>query len=232
MDYQLINSQVDSTASIYQGARVQNSQLAEHTVVGNFSRVDSSVLAPYCRVDRNNHLFYAELGKHSYTGINTVIMHAKIGAFCSVSWNVSIGGANHDYTRVTQHSFLYNSHDKLRPLNEPVAYDRFSDPVVIGNDVWIASGAVITRGVTIGDGAVIAANAVVTKDVPPYAIVGGVPAKVLKYRFSRDIIDLLLILKWWAWSSDDIRQNYHVIQSKPTVFSLTKLLEARKASDK
>jgi len=173
MDYQLIESKVSETAKIYPGARVKASQLAMNTIVGNFSRVDGSVLADYCRIDRNNHIYCTSLGRYSYTGMGTVIMHAEIGAFCSISWGVSIGGADHDYTRMTQHSFLYNIYDKIRPNDVTVPYDRFSAPVTVGNDVWIAAGAVITRGVTINDGAVIGANAVVTKDVPPYAIVGG-----------------------------------------------------------
>ena len=150
-------------------------------------------------------------------------MCASVGQFCSISWNVSIGGANHDYSRVTQHSFLYNEHDGLRP-EQNAAYDRFSAPVIIGHDVWIASGAVITRGVTIGNGAVIAANAVVTRDVPAYAIVAGSPARAIKKRFSDDIIELLQKINWWDWSVEDIKRHYSILSQQPSIESLKTLL--------
>lgn len=229
MNYQVINSVVHETAKIYESARVKNSELSESSVVGSFSRVDDSVLSHHCRIDRNNHLYFANFGRYTYTGMNTVVMHATIGAFCSISWNVSIGGANHDYTRVTQHSFLYNSHDNLRTDESEIIYDRFSGSVKIGNDVWIASGAVITRGVTIGDGAVVAANAVVTKDVPPFAIVVGSPARVIKYRFEKQIIDILSELKWWNLDSEFITQHFDVISSQPTISSLTQMLNEARA---
>lgn len=224
MNYEIVESDVANSAMVYHGARVKESILDENSVVGNFSRVDYSKLKLYARVDRNNHLYYATLGCHSYTGMNGVLMHTTIGNFCSISWNVSIGGANHDYERVTQHSFLYNTQDKIRPDDCDIAYDRFTEKTLVGNDVWIASGAVITRGVTIGDGAIIGSNAVVTKDVPPYAIVGGVPARVIKYRFSPEVITILLRLKWWNWDIEDIKKHYSMLSEKPKIEVLKKIL--------
>lgn len=219
------NCDINPTAKLYKEVRVSHSKLQTMTSVGNFSRVDFSILHDYCRIDRNNHIYCSKIGKHSYTGMNTVIMHSEIGNYCSISWNVTIGGADHDYNRTTQHSFLYNKYDGLRPPNDEVVYDRFSDPLLIGNDVWIAAGAVITRGVKIGDGAVIGSNAVVTKDVPPYAIVVGSPAKIIKYRFDKDIIKLLLKLEWWKWPEKKITHNFKHLSSKPTISILKRLLE-------
>ncbi len=85
--------------------------------------------------------------------------------------------------------------------------------IVVGNDVWIGYEAVILAGVTIGDGAIIGARAVVTKDVPPYTIVGGVPAKPIRKRFNEEMIDTLLKLKWWDWSKERIAKNIAAIQS-------------------
>ena len=82
-----------------------------------------------------------------------------------------------------------------------------NNPVTIGNDVWIGANVCILPGISIGDGAVLAAGAVITKDVPPYAIVGGVPAKVIKYRFSEDIIKKLLKIKWWNWEEEKVKKN-------------------------
>ena len=92
------------------------------------------------------------------------------------------------------------------------AWDNKGD-IVIGNDVWIGYEAVILAGVTIGDGAVIGARAVVTKDIPPYTIVGGVPAKPIRKRFTQETIDLLLKIKWWNWPEERIRQHIAEIQS-------------------
>ena len=94
--------------------------------------------------------------------------------------------------------------------------------ITIGNDVWIGYEAVILSGVTIGDGAIIGTRAVVTKDVPPYTIVGGSPAKVLKKRFSDDIIDKLLKIKWWNWPVEKIARSLEYIQSG-NLFQLEKI---------
>ncbi|MDW5286458.1 CatB-related O-acetyltransferase [Alteromonas macleodii] len=158
--------------------------------------------------------------------MNSVVIAADIGAFCSISWNVSIGGANHDFKRVTQHSFLYNDRDKLRPLGVQSAYDRLASELKIGNDVWIAAGAVVLRGVTIGDGAVVGANAVVTKNVPPYAVVAGNPAKIIKYRFDSAVIKALTLLKWWEWSDEKIKKHYGVLSESPDLDSLNKVFSS------
>lgn len=224
MDYQVIESIIDPSASIYAGARVQKSTLGAHVVVGNFSRVDFCQLASRVRIDRNNHIFQSCIGRSTYTGMNTVLMHATIGSFCSISWNVSVGGANHDYTRVAQHSFLYNNKDNLRPDNKEIPYDRFSEPLNIGSDVWVAAGAVILRGVNIGDGAVIGANSVVTREVPPYAVVAGSPARIIKQRFEDKIVELLLELKWWEWDDSKIQDNFDILSSEPDFRRLNSFL--------
>jgi acetyltransferase-like isoleucine patch superfamily enzyme len=223
-NFSIIDSEVDKTALVYSGARVKNSLLCTGTSIGNYSRVDYSKLNEKVRIDRNNHIYQSSLARYSYTGMGVVVMHAEIGAFTSISWNVSIGGADHAYSRMTQHSFLYNDVDNIRPDTETTAYDRFVKPVTVGCDVWIAAGAVITRGVTIGHGAVIGANSVVTKDIPPYAIAVGSPAKIIKYRFSSDVISLLLELKWWDWPIAKIKANYSILVEQPKIDRLKELL--------
>lgn len=127
-----------------------------------------------------------------------------IGNFCSIARDVFIQDFGHDYKRVStfymaQRFFSGSLHDDVTSRG----------PVVIGNDVWVGKGAVILSGITIGDGAVIGANSVVTKDVPPYSIVAGVPAVVIKKRFSEDIIEKIASSKWWLWSDSDIKKNYN-----------------------
>jgi acetyltransferase-like isoleucine patch superfamily enzyme len=211
------------TVMTYKDVSVSGTLADEHVTIGDFSKVSDSKLSQAVRIDRNNGIYSSIIGRYSYTGKNTIILHAEIGAFCSISWNVTIGGADHDYSRVCQHSFLYDPRSKLRPEKFGVEYDRFSSELIIGNDVWIAAGAVIKRGVTIGDGAIIGANSVVTADVPPYAIVVGTPARVIKYRFSNEIIQALLGLKWWLWSNEKINENYAIISSQPNLKQLMEL---------
>jgi virginiamycin A acetyltransferase len=207
-------NQIDPSVKLYKDSIVLNSTLKPYVSIGDFSKVQNSVLNENVRIDRSNHIDTSSFGRFSYTGRNTVILHSEVGAFCSISWNTSIGGATHDYRRVTQHSFLYNQ-DGLRPDSEKAKYERFNEQVKIGNDVWIAAGVVITRGVVIGDGAVIGANSVVAKNVPPYAIVAGAPSKIIKYRFEKNIIELLLELKWWNWPEEKIKENYTFLAEQP-----------------
>lgn len=129
----------------------------------------------------------------------------KIGSFCSISSNVTIFlGGNHRIDWITTFPFGHIFQDELGG-NEIRGHPTTKGDVLIGNDVWIASGVTIMSGVTVGDGAVLSANANVVKDVMPYEIVGGNPAKSLKLRFDKEIIDLLLVLKWWNFPLDKIK---------------------------
>lgn len=221
----VINSKLSDSVKVYKDARVKECTMGNSSSVGDHTKMDFSRVEDYVRIDRFNHLFHAKLGRHSYTGQNTVIMHADIGRFCSISWGVTIGPANHSYDRISTHSFVYNAVDGLRPDNKEEAYNRFTTKCTIGNDVWIGTGATILRDVEIGNGAIVGAGAVVTKDVPPYAIVTGIPAKIIKYRFPEEIIEKLLELKWWNWDDETIRENYEYFAEK---VSLERLCELEK----
>ena len=129
----------------------------------------------------------------------------KLGKYCSISWNVSIGGANHDYHKVSTQPFCFKPKFGFTEIEGE--YSSFEDSLTIGNDVWIGSGSTILRGVTVGDGAVIGASSVVTEDVPAYSIVVGNPGKIIKYRFSMDIIWVLKSISWWNWAPSFIRDN-------------------------
>jgi len=131
-----------------------------------------------------------------------------IGKFCSIACSTKFlfNCANHTLKSLSTYTFpLFYEEWELEKSNITTAWDNKGD-IVIGNDVWIGYEAVIMAGVHIGDGAIIAARAVVTKDVPPYTIVGGTPAKEIRKRFDAEIIQQLLLLKWWNWSTDKIRQ--------------------------
>ena len=116
----------------------------------------------------------------------------------------------HDYRKLTTHPFLYDPCYDVFSEDEVLTYDKFSNDTEIGSDVWIGCNATILRGVTIGHGAVIGANSLVNKSVPPYAIVAGNPARIIKYRFDDEKIKWLLKLKWWEWPIEKIRKNKHI----------------------
>lgn len=212
------SSQVHNTvgqegSKIYQQCNVVDSRLGNHATVGDFSRLSNCVLGNHVAIQRNAMMYSVSMGNYSYTGKNFTAWHCSIGAFCSLSWNVSIGGANHDYSRVTTHSFLYSGDFGLMPDPEQPGYERFDNPCIIENDVWIAANVCICRGVTVHTGAVIAAGAVVTHDVEPYTIVAGVPARPIKKRFDDETIDLLLKSRWWEFSPDVIKNNFDLFNS-------------------
>lgn len=216
----------ENTSKIYKECKVVNTYLGENVTIGDYSRVFDSEFDENAALQRNSMVYAAKFGRFTYTGRNFTCWYSEIGAFCSISWNVSIGGANHDYHRVTTHSFLYSKDYGL--FDEQPGYDRFSDKCIIGNDVWIAANACICRGVTIGDGAVIAAGAVVTHDVEPYTIVAGVPAKPIKKRFSDEIIEILKKSKWWELPVDVIKENFDLFNSIPTIEIAKKIYDLRK----
>lgn len=154
------------------------------------------------------------LGYGSYIGRHCNI-NAKIGKYCSIADHIQVAFGDHPTQKYvsTSPSFLSSS-GKQNGITY-VTEDQFKNlrlvdgkyPIIIGNDVWIATGAILLGGITIGDGAIIAAGAVVTKNVEPYSIVGGVPARTIRRRFSQEEIDFLLNLEWWNRSTAWIKQH-------------------------
>ncbi|HBP43718.1 MAG TPA: acetyltransferase [Clostridiales bacterium] len=137
-----------------------------------------------------------------------------IGKFCSIACGAKFmfTSGNHSLQSLSTYTFpIFFDEWKLDKKDIKSAWDNKGD-IIIGNDVWIGYEAVIMPGVKIGDGAIIATRAVVTKDVPPYTIVGGVPARPIKKRFDDNTIDKLLKIKWWNWSKEKIKQNIFLIQ--------------------
>jgi len=154
-------------------------------------------------------------GKYTYCGFGKFHSPVNIGKYCSIGPGFSIGLTNHNISLLTTHPFVdsnmvFGGYEEYRDIdykNKLIKKqdERIAKIVNIGNDVWIGSNVNIIEGLNIGNGSVLAAGAVVTKDVPPYSVVGGVPAKIIKYRFDEDTINKLEELKWWELDLKDIK---------------------------
>lgn len=165
-----------------------------------------------CSFSRENHIFpYAHLtntslGDLTYVGGNTYVKNATIGKFCSIAADCRIGLGIHPAGLVSTHPCFYGpKHEWSIHPDKEVGLTEYKN-IEIGHDVWIGTRVIIVDGIKIGNGAIVAAGAVVTKDVPPYAIVGGVPATIIKYRFSEEEIAGLQRLEWWNWPLEKIEQ--------------------------
>lgn len=153
------------------------------------------------------------IGSYTYIGARSCIWIAKIGKFCSIGPDTKIAPGKHPTHMVSTSPIFYSKNKILGTTFTNKNLFSEQNIVNIGNDVWIGANVVISDGVTIRDGAIIGAGAVVTRDVPPYSIVGGVPAKVIRYRFSDDIIDKLLKNNWWNKNEKWLRENYELFKS-------------------
>lgn len=179
--------------TVYLNAVIKDPQIE----VGDYTIYNDFVADPL-QFEKNNVLYHYPIHREKLI----------IGKFCSIACGTKFlfNCANHTLKSLSTYTFpLFYEEWELEKANITTAWDNKGD-IVIGNDVWIGYEAVIMAGVHIGDGAIIAARAVVTKDVPPYTIVGGTPAKEIRRRFDAEEIQQLLILKWWDWSTDKIRQ--------------------------
>lgn len=150
------------------------------------------------------------MGAYSYCRTKSMSPHLQCGRYCSLATGIEFSDQEHPTKRVSTHPWTTHAHmrkfaeDEFNADWEVTYFPTLPPPPVIENDVWIGANALIRRGVTIGTGAIVAARAVVTRDVPPYAIVGGTPARVLKYRFPEQLIQRLLASKWWIYNYIDL----------------------------
>ena len=164
-----------------------------------------------CEIDKTakvgmaSNCIRVKMGRYSYMGFYNSMCDVTIGSFCSIASYCAVGGGNHPMDAVSTSPVFYAGHNSLGKnfANIPEVENK---GVVIGNDVWIGETVFINDGVKIGTGAVIGSHSVVTKDVPPYAIVAGAPAKILRYRFDDKTVEKLLESKWWEWSDDRISE--------------------------
>lgn len=179
--------------------------IEKHAVVGG-----QFTYGPGVHVCAGAFVHNVEVAGFSYIGSCSKVQNAKIGKFCSIAPEVRIGLGRHPTHFVSTYPGFYSSAASAAvSFGANKSFEEYL-PIKIGNDVYIGTRAMIMDGLVIGDGAVIAAGAVVTKDVPPYAIVGGVPAKKLKYRFSESVVERLLEIQWWNWDEAEFLARVHL----------------------
>ena len=157
-----------------------------------------------CKIEAGSSLMNVSMDRHSFCGYDCEIYNADIGAFCSIANEVVIGGGSHPTNWVSTSPVFYSGRDSVKMKYSQ--YDRTSPlRVTIGHDVWIGQKALIKQGVKIGTGAVVGMGSVVTKSVPPYAVVAGNPSRIIRYRFDGEIIERLLQSEWWLLPSTDLK---------------------------
>lgn len=185
-------------------------QLSKSPTVHPTAYVEKSLLGAWTEVGEKCQIVKSTLGDYSYIGEWGNMMYTTVGKFCSIAAFVRLNPGNHPIERPTSHHFTY------RPVRYGFADEdeaeffewRRSHAVSIGHDVWIGHGAVVMPGVTVGNGAVIGTGAVVTKDVTPYTIVGGVPAKAIRQRFNDAGIEKLERIQWWNWPREKLEERF------------------------
>ena len=199
-DLQKIYPRTGDKQTVYLKNVVTNSNIE----IGDYSMYHDFVHDP-AEFERNNVLYHYPINHDKL----------KIGKFCSIACGAKFlfNSANHTMASLSIYPFpLFFEEWGLEKQNVAESWDN-KGGIIIGNDVWIGFEAVILAGVTIGDGAIIGTQAVVTKDVPPYTIAGGIPAKPIKKRFDEDTISDLLHIKWWNWPKEKISQHIGAIRS-------------------
>jgi acetyltransferase-like isoleucine patch superfamily enzyme len=185
------------------------SNRSKHLRIGKAVHIHNTTVGNNVTFYNNAHCYDSSIGAFSYIGARSRITNCSLGCFCSIAPEVLIGlGGTHPTDLVSTHPAFYSTlmQSGVTFVNSTL-FDETSKQITIGHDVWIGTRAILVDGVSIGCGAIVAAAAVVTKDVPPYAIVAGVPAKVIRYRFSPTQIEFLLKFKWWDKSHEWLRDH-------------------------
>ncbi|WP_243652199.1 CatB-related O-acetyltransferase [Mariniflexile fucanivorans] len=206
-------SQIDGNNNIFNSnSFVLASKIYGNTTVNSNSIVINSTLSEFTKLGVNCAFANSTLGEFSYINDSSNVNNTKIGRFCSIGPGLKVGYGAHPVNFLSTSPLFYSSKPWFGfALTNKDEYEEHAT-TVIGNDVWIGANVFLMDGVTIGNGSIIAAGAVVTKDVPDYAIVGGVPAKIIKYRFVSDKIKEIQNLNWWDKDLEWLKKNAHLFQ--------------------
>lgn len=184
--------------------------------VSNLSLIsDDSFVSPKALISRGCKVFRSSISDYSYCAPNVELVHCHIGKYCSIGKSVVIGLGNHALNYLSTSPVFTETHNRLNIsfTKEDIIQTPFSE-VKIGHDVWIGDRVIVKGGIEVGNGSIIGTGAVITKNVPPYSIVGGVPGKLIRKRFSDEIIEIIEHLEWWNWDEKKVEENIHLFQKK------------------
>lgn len=192
--------------------------------VSLFARVDPhSFVGRKSVVYRFARLLHSSISDYSYVAPYSELYFTQVGRYCSIGKGVKVGFASHPLNRISTSPVFYSPSNAVRvSYTKNSTYTEYTN-TVIGSDVWLGAYSFVAQGIKIGHGAVVAAHAVVTRDVPPYAIVGGVPAKIIRYRFSPEIIESLIKSNWWNQDEAWFRRHADLFSGKLTESNLASL---------
>lgn len=201
------HSHLGERASVEHDCEIAGSQLGENVAIKHSCRILNSQLEKYVVIHNSSYVEETKIGAYTYFGWRASVCRTTVGRFCSIASDVTIAPGIHPADFVSTCPIFFSTYKQCGVTFAERSHFAETAPVSIGHDVWIGSKVFISDGVTIGNGAIIGAGAVVTKDVPPYAIVGGVPAKIIRYRFDEQTIEKLLSSCWWDWPEEMLRER-------------------------
>jgi phosphonate metabolism protein (transferase hexapeptide repeat family) len=206
------------------GKNLAGKKLGLEPLIDPTARVRQATLGRYTEIGARTAFVESSMGDYSYVVNDSDVIYTTIGKFCSIAAHTRINPGNHPMQQASQSHFTYRASAYFDDAEDDADFFawRRSTPVTIGHDVWIGHGAIILPGRSIGTGAVVAGGAIVTKDVAPYTIVAGNPAKPIRRRFPEDIAERLLALAWWDWEHAALREALEDFRKLPVEAFLEK----------